>query len=149
MSVSEAKLRVAVADELVFERLVIFDYAVVDEGEAARRVEMRVRVLIGRFPVRGPAGVADAEGAGRRPLRHEFSELGNSAGAFARLNLVAVHDRDAGGVVAAIFQTPQTIQEDRGRLGAPDVTDYATHGESVTLSERGRNSWPSRAILRY
>ena len=49
---------------MIFERLVILDHAVVDEREFAARVEMRMGVLVGRLSVRGPAGVADAEGPG-------------------------------------------------------------------------------------
>ena len=95
MSVSEAKFVIAVADQLIFQRLVIFDHAVVDERQFPARVEMRMGVLIGRFAVGGPAGVADAESAGRRLFRHQFSERGDAPGAFARLDAVAVDDRDA------------------------------------------------------
>src|SRR4051794_14372102 len=53
------EIPVAVADQLIFERLVIFDDAVVDERQAAAGVKMGVRVLIGRFAVGGPASMAD------------------------------------------------------------------------------------------
>ena len=55
------------ADKLIFERLVIFNHAVVDERQFAAGVEVRVRVLVGDFAVRGPASVTDAE-ACRRPV---------------------------------------------------------------------------------
>ena len=64
------RLRVGAA---VLERLVIFDHAVVDERELAALVEMRMGILIGRFAVRGPAGVADAVGAGRRIVRRSIA----------------------------------------------------------------------------
>jgi hypothetical protein len=34
----------------------------------------------------------------------------NSTGALARLDVIAVNDGDPGGIVAAIFQTPQAIE---------------------------------------
>src|SRR2546423_459231 len=123
------EIPIAVADELIFERLIILDDAVVNQSQPARRVEVRMRVSVGWFAVRGPARVADTEGPSRRPFRHELAELRNPAGAFARLDFIAVDYRNAGRVVAAIFQAPQPIEKDGRGLGTTDVTDNATHKE--------------------
>ena len=64
------ELGVSVADQLILERLEILDDTVVDQGKAAGRVEVRMSVLIGRFPVRGPASMTDAEGPRRRAFGH-------------------------------------------------------------------------------
>ncbi len=133
------EISVAVANELIFERLVILNHAVMHEGQPAGRIEMGMRVLVGRFAVRGPAGVADAVGAGGRPFGHQFPQLGDPARAFPRLDLVTVDDRDAGGVVAAIFQAAQTIQKNGRCLRTSDVTDNPAHEGSVTLSGGRRN----------
>jgi hypothetical protein len=51
--------------ELAFlEAVVIFDDAVVDDGDFAGLVEVRMGIFIGGRAVGGPAGVADAEAAG-------------------------------------------------------------------------------------
>ena len=121
------KFIIAVAHELIFQRLVILDDAVVDERQFSARVEMRMSVLVGRFPVRGPAGVTDAVGSGRWLLGHELAERRDPAGAFARLDAIAIHDGDARGIVTAIFQTAQPIEQDGSRLRTPDVTDDAAH----------------------
>ena len=63
-----AKICVAVLDELFFECLIIFDYAIVDERDFAAGVEMRMRVFVVDFAVRGPASVTDAVGSGGRFL---------------------------------------------------------------------------------
>ena len=43
------KFAVAVADQLILQRLVIFDDAIVDERQFAGRIEMRMGVLVGRL----------------------------------------------------------------------------------------------------
>ena len=53
-------------EQLLLERVVIFDDAVVDDGDFAGLIEMRMGILVGRRAVRGPARVADAEVAGDR-----------------------------------------------------------------------------------
>jgi hypothetical protein len=88
---------------------------------------MGMGILIGRFSMRGPASVADAVGSGGRLFRHELSELRDAPGAFARFDVLTVNDRDAGGVVAAIFETTQTIEQDGSCLGTSDVSNNATH----------------------
>jgi hypothetical protein len=115
---------VGVGGEVVFafalqffaERLVVLDHAVVHERELAALVEMRVRVLVGRFAVSGPPRVADPESARGRLGGHEFPEIGDAAGALARLDAIAVHDCNTRGVVAAIFQAAQAVEEDGRRL---------------------------------
>ena len=63
MSVSELK-GVALGDELLLEAVVIFDDAVVDDGDFAGLVEVRMGIFVRGRAVRGPARVADAEDAG-------------------------------------------------------------------------------------
>src|SRR5437660_4790809 len=134
------EIAIAVTDQLIFQRLVILDHTVVHEREFSRGVEVWMRVLVGRLSMSRPACVADAIGAGGRLRRHELAELGNAPSAFPRLDAIAVYDRDARGIVAAIFQPAQTIEEDGGRFRTSDVSDNATHeGESVASRDGRRN----------
>ena len=55
---------VAGAEQFLFERVVVFDDAVVDDGDFAGLVKMRMGIFVRRNAVRGPARVADAEIAG-------------------------------------------------------------------------------------
>ena len=41
--------------------------------------------------------------------------------------MVAIDDRDPGGIVAAIFQPAQTIEQDGSCFRSTDVSDDATH----------------------
>ncbi len=54
---------VAFFAQLLLQREVVLDDAVVDDHDGSAAVAMRVRVLLARAPVRCPAGVADAVGA--------------------------------------------------------------------------------------
>ncbi len=46
---------------------------------------------------------------------------------------VILHDGDPGGVVAAIFQALQAVEDDRGCVTRTDITHDSTHGESLPL----------------
>ncbi len=81
-----------------------------DQREFAARVEMRVRILIVHRAMRGPARVADAKGTRYRFLPHEFCEYRNASRAFACLQASSLHDSQAGGIVAAIFQAAQSVE---------------------------------------
>ena len=56
---------VALGDELVLEREVILDDAVVHHHDVAVAIAMRMRVLLGGAPVRRPARMPDAVGCPR------------------------------------------------------------------------------------
>jgi hypothetical protein len=56
-----AKTVITAADEIVSERLIIFDHSVVDERKLTARVEVRVRIFVSHFAMRGPTRVANAE----------------------------------------------------------------------------------------
>jgi hypothetical protein len=107
----------------------------VDESEAPVRVEVRVRVLVGRLSVGSPPRVADSESSGRRSFSHQFSERCDPPGALAGFYLVAVDDRDPGGVIAAIFKPAQTIEKDGRSFRSTDVTDNATHKGKRDINE--------------
>ena len=51
-------------NQFLLERVVIFNDAVVDDGDFAGRVEVRMAIGVRRNAVRGPARVRDAEVAG-------------------------------------------------------------------------------------
>src|SRR5690606_27797527 len=108
--------------------LVVLDDAVVDEREFAV-ADVRVRVVLGHAAVGRPAGVADPErGAeafgGRRGLH-----LGDAPGA-AHAAYARVRDHgDAGGVVAAVLEPFEALDEHRDHVTASDRADDSTHGK--------------------
>ena len=62
-----------------------------------------------------------------RFLGHQFGKVRDPSGAFARLDLLPVYDGNAGGIVAAIFEAPQTVQKYGRRFCAADISDNSTH----------------------
>ena len=58
-----AKLRISAADELILERLIIFNDAVVNQRQFPARVKMGMRVFVIDFAMRRPARVTDAQRA--------------------------------------------------------------------------------------
>ena len=134
---AERNVAIAIADEFIFERLIIFDHAIVDQRELAAGVEMRMRILVGDFAVRRPARVADAEKFRLAALPPSTSTSSAMRPAHLRVSTWLPFDnRDAGGVVAAIFETAQPVEQDGSRLRASDVANNPAHDSD---SERDTN----------
>ena len=95
--------------QLVFDAVVIFNHAVVNDRNASGLVEMRVRILISGRAVRRPARVANAEAAlGRLRLQNLGQTFVNLA-LFLPDNQIGIDHRYAGAVVTAIFEPPQSF----------------------------------------
>ena len=100
--------RVALPLQLLLQIEIVLDDAVVHDDDLAGAVAVRMGVLLGRAAVRRPARVADAVVAGvagvgsRRMTRSRFDSL-----PALRRSVTApvADDRDAGRIVAAVFQT--------------------------------------------
>ena len=120
--------RVTGFDEALLELIVVLDHAVVDDGDLAGLIEMRMGVFIAGRAVSRPASVADADVAGCG-VRLNFTR-----DAFINLALLLADDqggviqnRHARAVVAAIFEATQCFQQNgRGRF-FPEVSDDAAH----------------------
>ena len=98
--------------QLVLQVEVVLDDAVVHDDDLAGAVLVRMGVLFGRPAVRGPARVADAVNAFERLYVDRLLEVHELARASAALDLPVADDRDARRVVTAIFEPPQSVDED-------------------------------------
>ena len=120
--------------QLVAQRRVVLDDAVVDDGDLARRVAMRVRVAVGGTSVGGPAGVTEAGAAGQRRrvgLGERALQVGQPAGAPTYRELAApVDQRDARRVVAPVLHPAQRVDDDVKGRPMPDVADDSAHSPS-------------------
>jgi hypothetical protein len=99
---------VALFLQLVLERQIIFDDAVVDEHAGAGAV--RMRVLLGRPAVRRPTGMPDADRAAELLLRQRLAQVRQLADAAPHVDPAVVQHGHAGRIVAAILQPLQPIQ---------------------------------------
>ncbi len=70
---------VALADQLVLQLEIVLHNAVVDHHNPPRAVAVRVGILFRRPSVRGPARVADAEGAIHRMLAQNLFQVAQLA----------------------------------------------------------------------
>src|SRR5262249_53669964 len=89
--------------ELSFERGIVLDDAIVDDGHDSLAAEMGVSVAIGGRAMRRPAGVANADAAGSRPVAQVKNEVVNAAGLLAQMKARAGQGGEAGTVIAAVF----------------------------------------------
>ena len=111
--------------------LVVFDDAVVHNGDLALAAEMRMRVAVGRLAVGRPAGVADAAGAVERCLvLADFCfEVCNAAARLYDTQTVLRKCSNTGGVIAAVFQAVKTLDQNGERVLASRETNNSTHNQ--------------------
>src|SRR3569623_1449542 len=89
---------------------------------------MRVRIVIGRRAMRGPAGVAEAERPVKRALlEQEVEAFINFAALLVQVEPAAIQHGDPGAIIDAIFEPPQPFQYDRASLPLSDVTNDSAH----------------------
>src|SRR5690606_14965334 len=106
--------------------LVVLDDAVVHQGHAVAHV--RVRVGLGHAAVGRPARVADAERGAEALGAGGALHLGHPAGAAHAADVAAVDDSDAGGVVAAVLESLEPLDEDWNHIAIRDRANDAAHG---------------------
>ena len=117
------------ARELFPDFQIVLKDAVVDCEHGAVRRDMRVRIGLRGDAVGRPARVPDAAVPLQRMavvgLISEDAEpsLGFDNNRF----FVAIADSNAGGVIAAVFQLLQTLQQNGGSLPAADVSNNSAH----------------------
>ena len=124
------KEKVSGRGEFITEGTMVFNDAVVNERDAVFSTCMWVRVLGGWWSVGGPAGVGDAAIRFREVgfvLAEEAREFLDLAFAFTNDNLVFGFYGDTGGVVAAIFESFETADEDGKSRAYAGVCYDAAH----------------------
>jgi len=130
--------------ELFAERGVIFNHTVVHQCDFSALVKMWMRVFVGDLAVGGPTRMADAIMAGGRLLGHQFREVRDPSSAFPRLDLFAVYDGDACGIVTTVFKAAQTIEKNGRCFCLPDISNNSTHN----FRSRNYSIFSARGALR-
>ena len=114
-----------------FEAEIVLDDAVVDDHDLSGAVAVGMRIFFGGASVGGPARVANAVGAVERLQADDFFQIAQLAFGATNLQSVAIAShRDSGGIIAAIFQPPQSFDDDRNDTLLADVADNAAHGKT-------------------
>ncbi len=123
-------------EQALFELIVVFNDAVVNDGDLAGLVEVRMGILITRWTVRGPAGVGNA-GFARCRVGDQFAgdALVNLALFLADQQVRGMQHGNSRAVIATIFQPTQSLQQDgRGRF-LTDVSNNSAHELPISVSE--------------
>lgn len=92
---------------------IILDDAVMDEGQSAGAIQVRVRVKVAGQTVGGPPCMAQAQGSASRPAREQARQLTYPPNALAHVQPAAFERAEPGGIVAPIFQAPQSLYQER------------------------------------
>ena len=114
---------------------VVFDDTVVHDRDPRGRV--RMRVVLGRRPVRGPSGMADAGRPGQRRAIEGGGEVAQFPLGAAAVDVAIDQRRDAGAVIAAVFQPAQAVQQQRRRRPRSDHANDAAHVSLASFCSRG------------
>ena len=116
---------VVVAFQFRLQVLIVLDDAVMDDGDLAGRMGMGV--VLGRAAMGGPAGVADADGAGQWLFLDAAVQVDQLAFRPAPVDPAIDQGRHAGAVVSAILQPPQPLDQKGSDLVLADDTDNTAH----------------------
>ena len=117
--------RISLRREFLAQRPEILDDAVVNDRKPRRSVRMGVG--FGRLAMRRPTGVADADRAAQRrrgKFRLEVLEFALGA---PPLQPAVLERRQAGGIVAAVFESLQRIDNRARDWPRPEDSDNPTH----------------------
>ena len=123
---------VALFLQLLFERLVVLDDPVVDEHTSVG--PMRMRILLRRFAVSRPTGMANADQPVDGLFRQRLLQIRELTDAPAHFDFFTLHHRHAGRVVAAVFEFGQPGEQNGDRFLVADISDDTAHRFNSRLS---------------
>src|SRR5437764_15280353 len=98
------------------------------DDDLAGAIAMRMGVLFRRAAVGCPACVTDAEGAFERCDPDGFFKIAELALRAADLQAVSIAaDGDARGIISAVFQAAQPVNDDGDHLLISDIANNSAH----------------------
>src|ERR1700730_3722323 len=115
-------------DQLLLEREIALNNAIVHHHDSARAVAMRMGIFFSGAAMRGPAGVSDAVGAVEWLEADHFFQVAQLAFRPADLQAFTVScHRDSRRVIAAILQLSKTLDDDGDHLLLTYISHDAAH----------------------
>src|SRR6056297_2432503 len=102
---------IPLGEQLLAQRLEVFDDSIVDQDHFAIAAGVRMCVLLSRWPMGGPTRVPNPHGADRSGCADTHHQLFNSTDSSAHGQTVWSQDGNPGTVITAVFQTPQAIDQ--------------------------------------
>ena len=105
-----------------------------DNDDLAGAVAMRMRILFGWTAVCGPARVANTIRAVNRGLPDYFFQIVKFPRSAANLDLSVLGNHSyTGGIITAVFEAPQAVEDEGNDFLGADISDDSAHS---FLSER-------------
>src|SRR5215469_339762 len=130
---------VAISEKLLFQLDVIFDDTVVHHNDLAGAVPVRMRVFLGGTAVRGPSRVADSIDALNGSGSDRFFKIAEFAWCTPNLEFsVVAYNGDASGIISAVFEALQPIQDQRNDTFGANVADNSAHSGLTSGATRDR-----------
>jgi hypothetical protein len=99
---------------------------------------MRVGIFAGHRPMGRPAGMADACMTGNRVSFDLINQIGNPAHRFSHFDAIILENSYPSRIIAAVFKTTKTVQENRQGIGGSDISNNSTHKTNVTTERLRR-----------
>ena len=99
----------------------VLDDAVVDQGDAAGLVDVRMRIDVVRDAMRRPAGMPDADRRYEGMHFRQRFEIRDLARALEDFHRTVGEHRHSGRIIPAIFQTFQSVYNNRRDFPEADV----------------------------
>ena len=112
---------------------VVFHNAVMDEHEARREVGMGMGVHFRDSAMGGPPGVADALASGNGVVFQDFLEVSDLPHALDDMKFRSIHKGDTRRVVAPVFKTPHSIDQNVLDVPSADIPYYSAHIPNTAL----------------
>jgi hypothetical protein len=109
------------------DRVVVLDDSVMDDKDVFGLVPVRMRILLARLAVSGPAGVRNSAGPGKFHVLHLFFQFDDFAHRPVKLDPAAKLHGHAGRIVTAVLQPFEPFKQDRLNLVFAHIADDAAH----------------------
>ena len=123
---------VTVLHQPLLQQGIVFNDAVVDDGQLLRFRKMGMCVHLVRLPVGCPAGMCDADMAADVLVFGKFLQFGNLSLGLVDVQLaLRIDERHAGTVITSVFQPVKTLDQDGIGIPVSDISYYSTHNNIV------------------
>ena len=115
--------------EGILEHLVIFNSAVVDDGNVAVLAVMRMGIGIGRFAMGGPAGMGySRSGVIKFLVGAKRLQIAHLAHGLVNIEFTAIgRQRHTGAVISPVFESMKSFYQDIVDITAADISYYSAH----------------------
>src|SRR6185503_16920520 len=100
---------------------------------------MRMRIGVAGQTVRGPAGMTNAQRAGDRFFRDELLEARHAADALSDLEFPVMYKAHSRGIIPAILESPQALDQEWRSRGLADVSNDAAHLRGLFQNSANHN----------